>query len=169
MEDSKVCNKCKETKRLCDFHKDGSKNDGLCTSCKSCKRLNAKVWRSLNLEKAREKSRVWYSENKHRPEVKKAHAINNKRWIGCNPHLNAAKEAKRRSHKLKASPPWLKPEHLAQIKRTYKLRDVISEVTGIKYHVDHIVPLQGKNVCGLHVPWNLRVIPAKDNLSKGNR
>lgn len=59
--------------------------------------------------------------------------------------------------------------HLDAIVRVYEKRDEVIRATGIDHHVDHIVPLLGKNVCGLHVPWNLQVIPATDNLRKSNK
>lgn len=71
-----------------------------------------------------------------------------------------------KARKLNALPEWA---DLAAIIEIYdKRRRVIAE-TGIDHHVDHIVPLNGKGVCGLHVPWNLRVIPAIENLSKNNK
>jgi tRNA nucleotidyltransferase/poly(A) polymerase len=165
----KFCNKCSEIKLLVDFHKDSHKKDGICTICKSCKLHNVKVWKELNPEKVKKINVEWYRNNKNNPEFLQKRQDYGNRWRKEKPHLNSAKEAKRRAAKLNATPSWLKPEDLAHIKRTYKLRDLMFEITGIKYHVDHIVPLKGKDVCGLHVPWNLRVISEKDNLIKGNR
>jgi hypothetical protein len=80
-----------------------------------------------------------------------------------------ARANKRRAAKLQALPKWLTPEQLEQIKELYTCAQMFKLYTGEEYHVDHIVPLQGENVCGLHVPWNLQVIPAKENLSKSNK
>ena len=65
-----------------------------------------------------------------------------------------------------ATPSWANKE---SIKEIYQLAAKLTESTGIMHEVDHIVPLKGKTVCGLHVPWNLQVLAAKDNLSKSNK
>jgi len=70
--------------------------------------------------------------------------------------------AKRKAAKLQRTPKWLTEQQLSEIRKLY-------ETCPKGYHVDHIVPLQGKNVSGLHVPWNLQVIPAKDNIKKSNK
>jgi hypothetical protein len=78
---------------------------------------------------------------------------------------NRAYAAERYAAEMAATPGWLNDEQKAQILAIY--RDAASRDT--LHHVDHIVPIKGNAVCGLHVPWNLRVIPAAENLSKGNR
>ena len=67
------------------------------------------------------------------------------------------------------TPAWLTAEHKVQMEAFYKKAHTRTKSTGTKMHVDHVVPLQGKTVCGLHVPWNLQVITASENLAKNNR
>jgi len=64
-----------------------------------------------------------------------------------------------------ATPSWV---NMQAIKRIYKKAAEISQETGVQHHVDHIVPLQADGVRGLHVPWNLQIITAEQNLAKGN-
>lgn len=80
-----------------------------------------------------------------------------------------AKAAKRRAAKLLRTPKWLTADDLFMIEEAYHLAKLRTELLGVQYHVDHILPLQGKKVSGLHVPANLQVIPAKENLKKSNR
>jgi hypothetical protein len=78
-------------------------------------------------------------------------------------------EAKRRAKKLQCTPKWLTEDHFNQIGMIYCMSDMMTKSTGVPHHVDHIIPLQGKTVNGLHVPWNLQVIPAVDNFKKSNK
>ena len=83
----------------------------------------------------------------------------------------AAAFAKRRyKHSLlKNTPKWLSWKQQDNIDNFYIQARKKTKLTGNMYHVDHIVPLQGENVCGLHVPWNLQILTAYENQSKGNK
>jgi len=86
-------------------------------------------------------------------------------WQGVGLTSSSAWSARYRATKLNATPAWADLEKIQQI---YTLCKQISEATGVLHHVDHIVPLQGKQVCGLHVESNLRIISATENISKSN-
>lgn len=75
----------------------------------------------------------------------------------------------RKSYVKQATPKCLTTSQKQSIIDIYKHALDCSIITGEKYHVDHVVPLRGEEVCGLHVPWNLQVLPADINMSKGNR
>lgn len=88
------------------------------------------------------------------------------RWRANNKAKSQASVRERQARKLQATPAWANKD---SIQRYYDNAVYLSEITGHKHHVDHIVPLRGKNVCGLHVENNLRVVPHYINTRKGNR
>lgn len=165
----KRCYKCGQFKELDAFGKNRRNKDGLTDECRECKQTMDRLYVSKHRKEARIRATKWYLENKDNPEFVKASKERQKKWRQNNLEKNCAKENKRRASKLKATPTWLSKEQLQEIANEYALSKWCSEVMGTKYHVDHIVPLKGELVCGLHVPWNLRVIPAKENISKGNK
>ncbi len=128
--------------------------------CLECNRVNAKRFKRLNPDKKASWDRLWQKNN---PEKV---AVRNGSWAKRNRAACAARLAKYRASLMAATPSWA---DILKIKAVYLEADRLTKETGICHHVDHIVPLQGKNVCGLHVHWNLQAVPAHYNQSKGNR
>lgn len=87
-------------------------------------------------------------------------------WKIANPAKVAANVRARQARKLNATPAWANLDAIAAI---YQLARDVTELTGVEHEVDHIIPLKGRNVCGLHVENNLQVLPKAANRKKGNR
>lgn len=101
-----------------------------------------------------------------KPGIRDRERQNSKIWAASNKATLAAKAARRRANILQATPSWANLDAIAEI---YALAERMTLSTGIEHHVDHIVPLKGRLVCGLHVEGNLQVITAAENLSKLNK
>ena len=82
--------------------------------------------------------------------------------------VRADTSVRKRRHR-EATPKWLTPAERLQMRDLYLQARKLTELTRERYVVDHIVPLRGEEVCGLHVPWNLRVITQEENLKKSNK
>jgi hypothetical protein len=92
------------------------------------------------------------------------------KWLTNNKHVHNAIEARRHAQKLKATPVWANGEYdQLVIAEAYELARRRTLMTGVIWHVDHIIPLRSKRVCGLHCASNLRVITKSENCSKQNR
>ena len=83
-----------------------------------------------------------------------------------NPHTVNAKVAKRHAAKLQRTVAWA---NLEAIKEIYRDASDLTKLTGISFHVDHIIPMQGKLVSGLHVETNLQILSIHENCSKHNK
>ena len=93
----------------------------------------------------------------------------NREWKRANPDLVAAANARRKARKLKACPAWLTKDQHRQMREVFREAQKLTAETGVPHQVDHVIPLLGVTVCGLHVPWNLRVLTAEENVKKSNK
>ena len=158
----KRCTKCGEVKDLECFNKHGRNRDGLSYDCRVCHNSRNRKHYQDNIEYHITRRRKFRQEN---PEVEAAYSSKYRRE---NRGKYNAINANYRAAKLKATPPWLTNKDHKDIRNIYAKAIRKSKRDGVKYHVDHIVPLQGNGVRGLHVPWNLQIITAEENLSKNN-
>jgi hypothetical protein len=194
---NKKCCTCKETKQIDDFSKNRSTGDGYSFACRSCnsktkresyKKNKEKIllkskenyykdveksrklkreWAHNNKESEIKRASEWYKNNKKRKQkYDKQYILKNrekrrlasKRNREKHPDRKRADCAFRRAQKLKATPPWVDRKELRKI----------YSMCPKGYHVDHIIPLKGRGVSGLHVPWNLQYLRSEDNLKKYN-
>ena len=149
------------------------KTKGTCVECLKIEWRTSNAARALlpKSEAAKEAGRRYYERNKEqviarataRPKeeektkCKQVHRDNNKDYY------RALNSLRKRRHK-DATPKWLTYRQKQDIKSLYLQAIELSRITSTKYVVDHIVPLRNPTVCGLHVPWNLRVITQEENL-----
>ena len=159
------------------FHKSPRMKDGHTNVCKSCEKVRqterylenrgevlerTKAYGKANRSITRKASKSYYHRNREACVQRKLD------WCKTNPEKAAATAASYRARQKKATPSWLTDKHKEEILQFYDLSRDCQLVTGEKYHVDHIVPLAGVDICGLHVPWNLQVLPADINIAKSN-
>jgi len=156
---TKICTKCGTEKPLSEFYK-RSDRDTYLSWCKNCKNESDKGWVADNREKHRELCDKWYLDNKEK------HLEDSKEWYQNNKHRKLETTTAREKRCVLATPAWADRELMKSI---YALVREMTEATGIPYEVDHIIPLQGKNVCGLHVHNNLQVLTQEENRHKGNK
>lgn len=187
---NKICSKCKVSKSISEFNKRKRSKDGYHTRCRKC----VKEWRDTIKEKEAIYNAYYYQNNKDKILAKQQQdpnrATRNRgyyekdlldltkvlkrksdyfKWYKDNPGKRTANHAKYVLKKSLRTPSWLTEEDYWLIEQAYIVAQERSIKYGVQFHVDHIVPLNGKTVSGLHVPENLQVIPWHENLSKSNK
>ena len=91
-----------------------------------------------------------------------------KKYKQNNPELYKALTSVRKRRHREATPKWVSLEQKLAMRKTYLTAMQLTKITNERYVVDHIYPLISSVVCGLHVPWNLRVMTQEENLRKSN-
>jgi hypothetical protein len=137
-------------------------------------RASYREWYQANRDKAAAATRAWMENNPdwrshYREKNRERLSEKSRSWAQKNKAAILAKTRRYQLKKARAQPDWLSAIEHAQIQEMYDVALAVSVQTGVQHHVDHIHPLQGKSVCGLHVPWNLQVLPRSENIRKHNK
>jgi hypothetical protein len=175
---NRTCRICNVEKLITEFSKHKTYKDGIDTSCKECVRERrrgiwaanperyraySKKYKAANKEIIAERAKKYVAENREaRVATMKAYRQNTK-------DVQAEYVRRRQAAKLQRTPAWLTEDDIWVMREAYKLAKLRTEMFGFSWHVDHVLPLQGETVSGLHVPANLQVIPWLDNLKKHNK
>lgn len=120
----------------------------------------SRKWRTEHPDERKRRNQEWCTKNAD------AHRENARQWGKNNLPRVLERNARRKASQLNATPVWATVFFMREAYRLARLR---TELFGFPWHVDHIVPLKSKRVCGLHCEFNLRVIPGRDNIVKNNR
>jgi hypothetical protein len=183
----KTCSKCRNPKDGTEFYKHSGRKDGLANQCKQCHeeyRNSHAMEIKIERDSRKEKTKLYNSEYRqgHKEEASSYAAAYYRENMEDRKEYRAkhydqnhdeyiANSAKRRAAKLQRTPSWLTKEHLLEIREFYSLCKELQWLSDPSdpLTIDHIIPLQGDNVSGLHVPWNLQILPRSLNCSKGNK
>lgn len=186
----KRCCYCRKEKSADSFCRRMRNPDGLHEACRECHAIRRKAyywnnkeaqaaygseWKKNNPEKNREQAARWAKNNPEKTAAGKraAYAKNpelyraaHRAWKKANPVIVRSWNARRKAIRKSASPPWVDRK---EITRVYEKAEELSVRFGDVFHVDHVVPLVSRLVCGLHVPANLQILVAEENHRKNNK
>mgnify|MGYP003140093983 CR=1 FL=1 len=161
-----------------EFYVSKKMSDGYTNVCRTCEKLRSRENYRENRADRLEQGKAYGKNNRHvtRKASKKYYYKNQKQsiqrrldWNKLNPDRAASNAAAYRARKRQATPTKMPESMREEINMIYSHARDCQITSGERYQVDHIVPLFNENICGLHVPCNLQVLPADLNASKGNR
>jgi hypothetical protein len=191
--DVKRCNKCGEFKALTEFAFSNKSKGTRQSYCKTCKNAYNASYRKDHKDYFVKKRYEHYQKHKefelercaeyyrnNREDIleqKAQHYQDNKdkrreysaKRQQLYPEIKAAHNARRRAYRVQATPAWLTKSHKEEMNFVYWFANGLNGLHGLSYQVDHVHALKGENFSGLHVPWNLRVMPSSENSKKRNK
>jgi hypothetical protein len=180
----KTCNKCKCEKSIRSFYANKRMKDGLNTFCIECHKADNVARKALcrNDELFKQAERAYKTQ--YRQRTTEQRALYMKEWRSKNAEYTYqyAKQYRqdnkafinflsqnRKLAMMQRTPLWLGTEEMWMIEEAYQLAALRTKLFGFAWHVDHVIPLRGKKVSGLHTPQNLSVIPGVFNMQKTNK
>ena len=157
------------------------KTKGACVDCLKVEwakgnETRSEYFKQYNQSEASQKAKKEYYERNKEQVIARAAArpvdqrrLHREKYKSQNPELYKAFTSVRRRRHKNATPKWITADQKLDMRMLYLKAQELTKMTGERYVVDHIIPLISPDVCGLHVPWNLRVITQEENLKKSNK